>query len=270
MAQLKARVASLDGLPEAVKGFYKADADGKAFVLDVEPADGFTLENTASLRNALETERTRGDELKAQLHAFDGIHPKHARESIAKAAEMSKWTPEEKVREQMEAHDRQVKEKFDSEIEKERKTAERYRAVLERKLVEAAATAAIAKHKGVPELLLPHIKNRVKVMEQGDDFVARVLADDGKTFAVTRKSGATGDMSIEELVETMRGSDVFGRAFEGSGAAGSGSGGSGGAGRSNGRVTITREEARDPAVYQAKKAAAAKAGMPNGLPEYVE
>jgi hypothetical protein len=264
---LKARLASLDAVPDALRGLYKADADGKSFILDVESVGDFKLDDTTKLRGALEAERARGDELKGALHLFDGIDPKLARAAMTKAAQMEKWTPEDKVREQMEAHARQLKEKFDGEIDGERKTAARYREILERKVVDAAATAAISRLKGVPELLLPHVKNRVKVVESDGDFIARVLADDGKTFAVTRKSGATGDMSIEELVESMKGSDVFGRAFEGSGAAGSGSGGSGGAGRSSGRVTITRAEARNPAVFKAREEAAAKAGT---TVEYVE
>src|SRR5882672_10937772 len=196
---VKARVPSLDAVAEALRALYKPLPDGKGFVPDIEAVDGWNLEDVAGLRAALEAERSSKEGLQTKLHGFDGIDPKLARDLIAKRAEMANWTPDEKMREQIAAREKALQEKFEGEVAAERAKSARLLAILERKVVDASATAAIAKLKGVPELLLPHIKSRVKVVESGDDFVGRVLADDGKTFAVTRRSGATGDMSIEEL-----------------------------------------------------------------------
>jgi hypothetical protein len=92
--------------------------------------------------------------------------------------------------------------------------------VVERYLIDAQATAAIAEAKGVPALLLPHVKQAVKVVEEDGDYKVRVVDAAGNP-----RVNAKGEyLSIADLVSEMRQSEVFGRAFEGTGHSGSGAG----------------------------------------------
>ena len=85
-------------------------------------------------------------------------------------------------------------------------------------MIDADATAAIAAAKGVPALLLPHVRSAVRVIEEGGDFKVQVVDAAGNP----RVNGKGEFLSIADLVGEMRQSDVFGRAFEPTGTTGSG------------------------------------------------
>ena len=100
------------------------------------------------------------------------------------------------------------------------------KSALEQHLVDAEATRCIADAKGVPLLLLPHVKNRVRVEEEAGKYVTKVI--DPATGAPRVKPDGSF-LSITDLVAEMK-ADVatFGRAFEPSGSSGAGSQGSSG------------------------------------------
>lgn len=85
-------------------------------------------------------------------------------------------------------------------------------------LVDASATAALAAEKGNATLLMPHVRGKVKVVEDGDDYVVRVL-DDAGDF---RGDGKGGFMTIADLVKEMKGAKEFSAAFESETATGGG------------------------------------------------
>lgn len=91
-------------------------------------------------------------------------------------------------------------------------------STLERYLVGEAAGAAIADAKGSRELLLPIVKNQVRVIPDGEDFVVRVVDSDGDV----RSNGAGGWMGIKELVAEMKLNDIYARAFESESPSGTG------------------------------------------------
>lgn len=105
---------------------------------------------------------------------------------------------------------------------------------LEENVLIATATQAIAAEKGVAALLMPHVRSRTKLDENGQAVVidesgnVRVAAD-GKPLPITA------------LIAEMK-ADVqtFGRAFEPSGASGSGSQGS------NANGTASKYEGMSP------------------------
>lgn len=250
-------------LAKELQAEYTKDQKGR-YVLAVEPVEGFSLEDVAGLKTSLGRERTTREEFERRLKDLEGLDPAKAREALAKLEEMKNWSPEEKVREQVAARERALTEKYQGEVAKAQEKLTKAQAALERNLKTAAATAAIAKAKGVPELLLPHVLNRLKVVPNGDDYGLKVLGMDGNPM-VSMRQGHHGDATVEELVELLKADATFGRAFEGAGSAGGGTtplpGGNGGAYR------ITEDDARDPGKYQAAREAAQKAGK--GLPEIV-
>lgn len=257
----KGAFEKLEDVPEGLRGDYAKAADGK-FRPVIEGGDGWAFEDVTGLRTALAKERSAKEKALAAMKDFEGLDAAAAREAIEKLAGMKDWTPEQKVREQLEAREKALAEKFGKETAKERAAREKAQAALERAMIDGTAAVAVQKHKGVPgavQALLPHIRQRVKLVETDDgNFAVRVLDEHGNP-ALTTRSGKTGDMDVDELVETFKGHDVFGRFFEGSGAAG---GGSQSSTRTSGAgaFTITREEARNPNIYLARKEAAEKAG----------
>lgn len=91
------------------------------------------------------------------------------------------------------------------------------RTALENHLVGEAAVAAIAKHKGSPELLAPIVRQHVRMVEENGKYMAAVVDENGNA-----KIGRNGLMSIEEFVSEMKASPVYARAFESEAPAGTG------------------------------------------------
>lgn len=100
------------------------------------------------------------------------------------------------------------------------KELEEMRNSLSNSLISDKATAALAKHKGSVDLLLPHVKSKAEVVREEDgSYSVRVLDNDGSH----RSNGSGGWMGIDELVTEMKGQDAFARAFESETPSGSGS-----------------------------------------------
>jgi DNA-binding transcriptional MerR regulator len=216
---LKLIVDKLDDVPEALRGEY-TEKDGK-FHLGV---DG--LEDTGGLKTALQKERADRAAYEKQVKAWQGLGKSpdeikelleaQARADEDKATKAGEW---DKLKAQM-------NEKHEAALRSKDETISAMRKRLNAELVDAKAVAAIAAAKGVPELLLPHVQRHVKV---DADFNVQVVDDKGDP----RVNGKGEPLTIADLVAEMRGSEVFGRAFEGSGQSGSGKqpgNGAGGAG----------------------------------------
>lgn len=95
---------------------------------------------------------------------------------------------------------------------------EKMQRSLAKYLVDASAATALASEKGNATLLMPHVRGKVKVVADGDDYVVRVL-DDAGDF---RGDGKGGFMSIADLVKEMKGAKEFAAAFESETATGGG------------------------------------------------
>lgn len=99
---------------------------------------------------------------------------------------------------------------------------------LETQLVDNAVSKAIADSHGNTTLLLPHVKQQVK-MVKGDDgkYAAQVVDANGNERFSMKKAGER--MGVEELVGEFKLNDTYKSAFT-SGNGGGGAGGSGGGG----------------------------------------
>lgn len=235
-------VDSLDGVAEAQRPLYK-EANGK-FVLDVE---GY--EDPVGLKSALQKERERANALDKQSKAWAAMGK--SPEEIQALLEAQRKADEDKALKggEFEKLKQQMLDQHKAELGKKDERITTLTKSLERRLIDADATAAIAAAKGVPALLLPHVRASVRVIEDGGDFKVQVVDAAGNP----RVNGKGEFITIADLVGEMRQSEVFGRAFEPTGTAGGGAQGGGGGG---GGKTI-KQAAFDalPAKERAKKMA---------------
>lgn len=225
---LKLVVDKIDEIDESIRSQY-LEKDGK-FHLDVEG-----VEDTAPLKRALVAERKARDELDKKIKGWEklGKTPEEI-ELLSTAAanaeeeRMKRDGDWDKLKSQMNAkHQDDLKER-DLKLAAKDQEIGTVRTTLERTLVNAEATAAIAAQKGVPDLLLPHVSHHVKVVEKDGKYSLQVIDNKGDP----RVNGKGDPLTISDLVTEMKTSDVFGRAFEGSGASGSGMRPNSGNGRS--------------------------------------
>lgn len=235
MPPLQLTVDTLDDVPEALRDQY-TQVDGGKFRLQI---DGY--EDPTALKSALQKERDAARKAAQQAKAWAelGKSPEEIAELVAaaekaaedKAKQGGEW---DKLRQQ-------IIDKHTAELVKKDERISALTLSLERRLIEADATAAIAAAKGVPELLLPHVRSRVRVIEEDGEFKVQVVDASG----TQRVDGKGQPLSIADLVGEMRSDPIFGRAFDSSVANGGGAGsagGSGGAGATKGKWTGSESE----------------------------
>jgi hypothetical protein len=219
-----ATVESLDKVPEQFRGLYSQGEGG--FVL------GETFKGAASavdgLNAALRRARKDAEDAKKNRPDMSAFQP------LAQMLEVEEATPDalkmaieglldkvskgdqgkvnwEKMKQGLEkAHSDALKAK-DGELGAMHST-------LVKHLVTGEAVRAIATHKGVPDLLLPHIAARTKVIKDGNEFVVRVVDEAGDP----RGNASGGFMTVEDLVKELKAHPTFGRAFESEAPSGSG------------------------------------------------
>jgi hypothetical protein len=105
--------------------------------------------------------------------------------------------------------------------------------------IESAATAAIAKADGIPELLMPRVLGHLKFVpgENGEADSVQVVGKDGQPRF---KDGKGGVIGLDDFVSELKADDVWARGFKASGASGGGANGSGGASGGAGGKKVTR------------------------------
>lgn len=204
-------VEVIDSIPEQQRSLYK-ESNGK-YVLDV---DGY--EDTAGLKSALQKEREAAKTATKQAQAWSSLGK--SPEEIQQLLEAQRKAEEEKATKggEWEKLKVQITDQHKTELSKKDERIQALTKSLERRLIDADATAAIAAAKGVPALLLPHVRSAVRVIEEDGDFKVQVVDAAGNP----RVNGKGEFLSIADLVGEMRQSDVFGRAFEPTGTTGSG------------------------------------------------
>ena len=251
------------GLDPMIQAEY-VERDGR-YILDVQTVtDGrsvYALEDVGGLKSALGTQKTRVQQLTQQLDEYKDIDPNKAREALSKYDEIANFNPDEKAKEQIEAIKSQLTSKFGKEKSEWENENKFLLSQVEKLLIDAKASALLNTKslKGNATLLLPHIRNRTKVVRgENGDFITQVIDENGNV-QISPKSNSTAPMTIDELLETMKGQQEFAPAFEGTEAIGSGAAGSFKSG-GHGLRKMSKEEASDPRAYQRMKDACEKAG----------
>lgn len=204
---LKTSLDSLEGLEPTVAGLYQREADGKYYL----PVEGLT-----EIKSALNRANREAAERRKALEAFEGFDPEEYKRLREQADQTARAEAEKKGQ-----YDALLKQHQDKFTEKETKWASREKALLaslEQNLVDAQASAALSMEKGIVELLLPHVKRFVRVVEEEGTFVAKVVDAHGNP----RINDKHEPMTIHQLVMEMKANPTYGRAFEGQGASGGG------------------------------------------------
>lgn len=270
MARFKSVVSSLDQVPEEHREHYtkvedpKSPAHGK-FVFTLDVVDGFSVRNIDNLQAALNAERGKAEEAEKKLKLFGDLDPGKARDALTRVEEMKNWTPEDKVKAQIQREVGEAKSKLEADLKAARDTNEKLEGRFRRMLITTEGTAAIAKLKGNVDLLMPLVERSARIKFEGEKPVVFFEGENGQPI-LSKKAGTTDPMGAEEFVEGLR--ERFAQAFEGHGGSGTGSEGAKGKGGPRQPWEITKTEAGDFAKYEIASKAATAAGR--SMPVIVE
>ena len=216
-----------------VKEHYK-DISG-VLTLDVGSVDGLELGNPTVLKSTLQKERVSREAMEKNLKLFEGLDPEVARDAMTKIKEMDDWDPDEKLKQhkqqfetalikKLEKESGQLAKKLNEQIATQGTDIETLTLQLGKSLIDSAAVAAISEAKGSVQLLLPVIRSLVRMVKKDGNVVVEVVGSDSLARLSTKPNN-TDPMTITELVEELKKSPDYARAFDGSGASGSGASG---------------------------------------------
>jgi len=210
---------NLDSVPENFRVFYKEREGGEGYALDSEnPVVSTAVASIAGLGKSLKAARSDADRYRkdrTDLSALSeyGDSPESIKSAVdAKLGELQEQLQNgESAKIDLEKIKEDLAKSHNREVTKKEQVIEGLKGQLYAHLVTSEATTAIAAQKGVSELLMPFVKERVKVVEEEGQL--RVFVVDGE--GNRRYSGATGEaMTIPELVSEMKGNEQYGRLFE--------------------------------------------------------
>jgi len=126
---------------------------------------------------------------------------------------------EQQAQEQTEKVRKKLEEQYNNKLQEKDTELQTMQQSLESHLIDGEASRAISENDGIPELLMPHIKNRTQVVKDGNTYKTYVMDETGEPDI-----NIDGTMkTVSDLVKEMKQSDVFSRAFKANPASGGGS-----------------------------------------------
>jgi hypothetical protein len=223
--------ADYDGLSDDLKKEYLKKSGEHfregMFYLDVARVEGFGLEPIDGLKTALARERQNAEEAGYKLKAFDGLNATEARDALKKLGEYESANPKEKLEAIVEDRVKQWQDKNASDLAVKDSEIKVLMDALEEETIVSKAISALNKLNGNADLLLPHVLARTRVVRTEADgkvrFAPRVIEPNSGQDLLSKKSGSTDFMDIEELVATMKENKTFAAGFTDVNASGFGS-----------------------------------------------
>ena len=213
MLQATITAEEFTALDESLQDNYTKTDDGNyrmAILSDFTPND--KVEDVTGLKSALHKERENaknaGSQLRQLKEQFGDIDPERYQEllnaeSQREEAEAKKAGERDKLRDQMTA-------KLSEELDKRSKREQHLLDVIKASKIDAAVIAALNEVGGNVSLMLPHVKDRMELVEEDGQFFARVVDDAG----TVRVNGEGKFLTAKELVSEMRDQDSFAAAFK--------------------------------------------------------
>lgn len=224
---LKAKLATLDGLNEAVQAEYTKGDDGQ-FYLDVQGVDDMPAVAGLRRKNTELMDEVKGVKRVLKRHELieDRIVEDDLDAALGGLKEKATKKPEggdkklEDARKEWEAEKAAISTNAQKEVAKAKEEAAAELEAARNYFLDGEVTRAVAAQKGVPELLGHIIRGHLDV-QRGEDgrFSLRVLGADKQPRI---KDSAGNPFTLDDLVGELKADPKFGRAFESSGTTGGG------------------------------------------------
>jgi hypothetical protein len=213
-----------------------------------EQVDAMIAEQVTGLKQNRDEVLREAKKAKDALKSYEGVDPDEFKrlKDAAAEAERKKAAAEGDFK----ALEKQLIDRHAAELAQVQGRTSKLQSALEKRLVQAELTKAIARHRGDPDLLLPHAAQFVKVRETDDGFEAYVADEKGNPRIA---DGKGTPMDFDQLIEQVL-VPKYPRAFDGTGSSGGGAAKSGGVASTGARVV----SADDPRGFIANLEAIAK------------
>ena len=222
---LKYHVEKLEDVEESLRGLYQQNKDG-GFDLAVEGID--TREELKRAKDHEVAARKKAEEALKEMQAVQTAREEKIRKEAEEAARKNGDVQalEKSWQEKLERSLAEVKAQYEPKVQS-------LQGNVERLLVDNVATS-IAREiaiQGSDQVLMPHIRSRLRIAEKDGELVTTVVDAKGQPSAFT----------LEDLKKEFVGNKAFAPLIVGTKASGGGAGGAGGGGAAGGK-SITRAD----------------------------
>lgn len=191
-------IDKVEDAPEHLREFYVKGTDGK-FKFDPAGAVAGIKTNRDTI---LSEKRAITEKYKdIDLDAYNAWKQDQEKQKTQQQKDKNDW----------DAREASLKESHGKELQKEKDRNLSIFKALDKQLIENTTIAALTDAKVVPakvKVLMPHIKNQLKVIEADGEFVARVVDASGK---VRYQNGV--EMTIAQLVGEFKSDEAFSDCF---------------------------------------------------------
>ena len=208
---LEATLPSLEEVPEDLHGEYEKTDDGYRLKILSNYTSNDKIEDISGLKSALQKERDNAKKAAYQLTQFREQFGDVDPEKYQALLQQEEKREEEEALKRGEYDKRlnQVREKQQAELDKRTAREQHLINVIKESKIDAAVISALNEMKGSVNLLLPHVKGKMQLIEEDGQFVARVVDETG----TVRVNGEGKPITAKELVSEMRDQDSFAAAF---------------------------------------------------------
>lgn len=207
---LKAFIKDLSAVEESQQGLYKEIEGG--YVLEVEPADGYDLQNVSGLKNALQKLKGDYEQAKTTLKSFGELDPQDALRKLERYEKLKDLNPEKLKKElKLEAQEL-VSSEYKAKIEAANQKADSLKSAV-RKAAMQEVNAAIAATGANPVFLEGYL-SKVADVEFNDDGYELVFKNKTgeKRFNIDDK-GNSVPFTANDLVKELQKDETYGQIF---------------------------------------------------------
>jgi hypothetical protein len=210
MEDLIYEIDDLEKVAEPLRALYADAGDGK-FRLKLTGLPQQTGEDVSGLKSALEKERKAREDFEKQLRKFKDVDPEKYRQLVRERDEAERRKHEESGN--FQELIRQTKERAEAEINARDEENQRIKRRAEKQAFKSAAMAAIEKANGISRILLKEMEPHIKVIERDDDDYDVIVVDERGNPRIG--DGRGNPMTLDQLVDELRGDPDLRGAFRG-------------------------------------------------------
>jgi len=207
---LKAFIKDLSAVDEEQQALYKKSDNG--FVLDVDPVDGFDLQNVTALKNSLHNLRGEYDVAKTTLKSFGELDPKDVMDKLARYEKNKDLNPERLKKELMIEARELVGNEYETKLANSNKTNASLKAAVKKSAM-SEINGMIAQTGANPKFFQGHINDVVDVEFTDDGYDLVFKGPDGKPRFNIDDDAKTSPFTAKDLINELRNDDDYGQIF---------------------------------------------------------
>lgn len=216
--EANATVKAIDAVPEQFRGLYEQDAAAGTYKLKTaDPVVKGAVEAAVGLSRAIKAERAATAAAQAKIVDLAPLSEYGSTPVEIETAIKARIEELQAKRVDVDKLKADVAKGYKTEIEKRDEAVKRLRGQLEKVLVDNTIRQTLGGKAHDPDLVIPFVKERVRVVDENGQLSVRVVDEQG-----TERHTAQGLMSINDLVEEMKSGPKYARLFKSEASSGSG------------------------------------------------